>query len=695
MTPTLASQCRRVAHRHLLSQNDSVWIPEALLVTAFERYCVNSRTVARYGSSVPGPMENRRRQGKRHMAELNLGQSHSASPLWGLENLADLTQWQWKPPSSPDERYRQHKTETAEDDSPARSMLNWLFGTPAEPATTAMNINPPLAEYLGGVVEGTIDIPEAADRPSPTLIWDVKSTPSEVINTALDSFLRDSTSSETAEILPNFSKFCDSWKDTLAHGLFSDHAICTVLDGIPHGLSELPVHSQVSSEYVFNKASLNLLAATIIGLSSRGISDQNYLDCLAWDRVLQKISELRMNSIRIFTQAMSRIPDSYLSGVSAGILANLRVYLMASGCDMKRSSLVRQVNKMAEPLKKLDPTTHRQIFEDITQYVWTYRKSENPNYTQMRLSWLQVLARIPGVDESYLTRVCTVLEAGKTVKPLTRREICEMYLAKRRSSIKDMKLMHHKLQGMRGKADSDRYGLFSLALWETGQFDHIKDFCTFLYQLGREQDVMHLAKTFRDHIKSKATPLATLAIKGGQPMLATDILILYGRTQKGSTGRSDFWESRFSTEVLSILTRSQSLRQNDVLKALRIKRPPRDRRRRRRHISQRDIMKATKAAVAFAMSPTISSRTSLRLISQCIDYLRSSRHTVIPTAALRALLHNITRDLAEGKPGRTTRLQWFLYLLHTQASQHKTYRMGLALEQWRAINKRRLRQGAR
>ena len=111
MTPSLVSRCRRVTYRYLHPHNDAVQFPEAILTAVFERYYVIIRIAARYGSCVPGPMENRRRMGKRQMAALNFGQSHSASPLWAFENLPDLTQWKWKSPSSLDALLRRGREE--------------------------------------------------------------------------------------------------------------------------------------------------------------------------------------------------------------------------------------------------------------------------------------------------------------------------------------------------------------------------------------------------------------------------------------------------------------------------------------------------------------------------------------------------------------------------------------------------------
>ncbi|OTA92119.1 hypothetical protein M434DRAFT_396672 [Hypoxylon sp. CO27-5] len=692
MTPALASQCRRAAHRHIRPQTDSIWVPEALLATAFERYCVTSRTIARHGSSVPGPMESRKRTGKRRMGEISLGQSHSASPLWGLENLADLTQWQWKPPLSPDARLKQHQVENTQKWSLSRAMRTLLHEpTPELSNITDIGVGPGVTLDAVGEYDMT-HTPEIVEQSMPDITWNAQSIPSDVINTGLDLLRQDLSSDITAKSRPNFARFYDGWKYSLSSGLFFGETVGSILDGIYCGLDmpQLGIVEPVERT-VTDKVKLDLLQATVVGLSSHVGHGHSYFDPTAWNRVLQKIPELQINSIRIFTETVARIPEHHLDGISAGVQANLRVYLMASGYASKRSSLIRQVAKMAKPLRRFDMADH-QILQSGTQYVLMHRGSKTLDYNRMRLGWVQLLARLPSIDEDYLAEVCSILEAGKELRPLSNRSICEMYLAKHRSSIKNIDTLHETLQRCRN--DSKQFGLFSLTLWRTGQFDHVKGLCRFLDKLGRTQDIMWLAKGLRNLVKNDAVPLASLAIAVRQPTVAIDILRLYERSTASPSG---FWESKFSTEALKILARSQTIRQNKILSALRLKRLPKVIRRRRmvtlRQHLRIEILKITKAIMAFAISPNISSRTSFRLIWQCINYLRKCPNTAIPTIALRALLHNVTRDLAEGGPGRTTRLRSFLHVLHRQAGRDKMVQIGLAIKRWREINWRLCREG--
>lgn len=602
--------------------------------------------------------------GRRHMGELNFGQSHSAAPLWGLENLADLTQWQWKPPTSPDARLQQPGAQGAWRRNLLKAMLDWPAGLFAPTSTTS--------------------------TPPQKLDWDAHSAPSEVIDGGLNSLYRDLSSSTTTQTWPNFKSFCSSWKDCVADDHFSGGKICTILDGIQRGLCVMPLGDE---EFLaISKLELDLLQATIAGLSSRNMSHDNSSDCLVWGSILHKISGLQINNLTIFKTAMAHIPDYYLGDVSAGVVANLRTYLTASRRNSKRSTLARQASKMAQPLTRLNLVNHLHILESSTQFVLLDKESKGLDYPRMRLAWLYLLARLPCVSESYLAAVCSTLEAGKAVKPLSRRGICELYLAKHRSSIRHETALYHALgqNQERNSKSSKSYSGLCVAAWQTGQFHVVQGLCEFLHKLGRQQDIMHVARGLRDLVKNEATPLVNLALGARQPELAMEILSLY---QKHSSGPARCWKRNFSMDALKILTRCPSVRKDKILGALGLVRPLRRRGKRAENITKRQLLDTATAAITFANAPGVSNRTSLRLISRCIRYLKArNRDAVLPTAALRALLHNITRDLAEGNPGRTARLRWVLRLFQKHAGYEQMLQIGLVLKRWRDYNQRRRRE---
>ncbi|KAK3356155.1 hypothetical protein B0H65DRAFT_69715 [Neurospora tetraspora] len=58
------------------------------------------QTTRRTVGSVPGPLEARRRLGKRNLGDLNALQCPPTPPPWAFPYPVDLSQWKWEPPSS-------------------------------------------------------------------------------------------------------------------------------------------------------------------------------------------------------------------------------------------------------------------------------------------------------------------------------------------------------------------------------------------------------------------------------------------------------------------------------------------------------------------------------------------------------------------------------------------------------------------
>ncbi|ORY65817.1 uncharacterized protein BCR38DRAFT_339689, partial [Pseudomassariella vexata] len=88
-------------------------------------------------------------------------------------------------------------------------------------------------------------------------------------------------------------------------------------------------------------------------------------------------------------------------------------------------------------------------------------------------------------------------------------------------------------------------------------------------------------------------------------------------------------------------------------------------------------------AIAFAQAPYISNRTALARLEHCVKFYQSHQ-VAVPPQVLRSLLWIITRDLEAGRPGRTSRLRWFMSLLLKEAGPATTLKVGLALKKWRA-----------
>ncbi len=691
MSLTPASQCGRIVRRHVYTPSDSVWISDGALSSVFERYCAISKTSVRYGSSLPGPMENRRRLGKRHMGELSFGQSHTGAPLWEIANTVDLTQWKWQPPTLYGSRRRDRQARRAKPLTFGGMISNWLSSP-----------DPGLAEYSQNINDLPSEVPEqpaaemSAPQDVPTMIWDTHADPQELVDQGLNLLLIDMSLDSTLSTTPNFSHFCNAFNWNLSNGRLSDESICLISRKIRGSLVRTfgPLDEDWKQRRV-DDLKLQLLRALLAGLSTRLSNGSHPFESSSWNDLLLGISKLRRNGLRIFSRAMVHIPKSNLSNVSAGILANLDAYFVAMGRgkDVRNSTLVRQANILSNALWRLDADADANILTAATLKVSRYVGTEQLNYEQIRSSWLHVLARMPGICQKYLARTCATLEAAKDTRPLTRTEIGRLFIAqchkRKNSNLDDVYFLYQALNDKAGPSHSNRYAILCSRFWTTGQFPHIRGLCRFLRDLGRTQDLFQLVRGFNDLVQNHATPLVTLAIGIGDPQLAIRISTLYADSVEKDRDR-EFWGSEFGAQAVKELLTTRSMRTSKLFGALGMVRKRRDRvlrsrRRGRSAIPLSQIEKVARLTELLAAAPYLSNRTSFSLVSLCIHYLRY-HNAGLPPEVIRALIHNVTRDLAEGKVGKTARIIWVL----RQASQHTSplvaWRLKLAIERWRRQN---------
>ncbi|KAI1333353.1 hypothetical protein F5Y16DRAFT_393750 [Xylariaceae sp. FL0255] len=644
------AHCYKAVRRHLPPQYDSVWISDALLAAAFARYTRPFRVRARHASSVPGPMEHRKRMAKRQMAELHFGQSHAAAPLWELANLVDLTQWKWKPPSLWNAITRQQYIEPLLELSPPSPLLA-------------------LHTVLPGVAE-------------PLPVRHSAGTVQEVLDTCTQLLSLDILNS-TERNISNFVTFCKSWRSSLAQDEFRGHLICEFLPGLASRLRQpemsVPWLSQGNAplEHLF-------LHETIQGLKdlSRKISAD--FDHPIWNAVLLQISQVEGNTLRLFREALECIPQEQTVNVLPGILANLETFLAALQQSVSVSSRTRQARKMSRSLKPIGHDNIRLIMETVRDGLLQSTHLSESEFRNARYAFLQCLVRLPRIDIEYVAQSCLALEQGPHKTPLVGHEICVLFVkwAHFQAPLDYLQAITSRLKSHR----RDTYRAISIALYRTHQFHRIKHLCIFLHLLGRESTIARLAKPLVRPLASSLGELALIALGMGKPWTAVEILIYLEATREHA--RRDVWKTDFGFAALESLIWTHNFDHKQLWPTLKLYSNPRDSRRPkgyRPRLTVEKIMQTAATGVVVGTSPYLSPERAFHIMTNCFRYLRAHEAT-LPPVFLRALVRNVTRHLADGDPGITSRLRFVLSIIKREVGPEEAERLALAIHRWRTMN---------
>ncbi|KAJ8120146.1 hypothetical protein O1611_g10438 [Lasiodiplodia mahajangana] len=408
----------------------------------------------------------------------------------------------------------------------------------------------------------------------PPVAWNADTTPIAVIDAALELLSRDM--SNVTRTSAGVSIFCDNWQQALARGLFSGQAVNTILTGILDGLNAKPVG--VLDSKACEKRKLLVIEATIKGMSGRGTGQATSFDYIAWNSILRGASKIQMNTIRIFTKAMTCVPEPHLISVSSGILENLNSFFRALGRATERSTLSRQASKMLVPLMNLGQPELRFILDDATQRLLEYAHADDLSFVNIRFGWLLFLARLPGMDKEYLARTCAALETGITRPPLPESEICHLFLAWINSQV-PLRRYDYLLNTV-NRNTKDCYFMLGSRLWRTRQFHHTIHFSKFLDSIDRENAIASLARGVSNPRRGGPCTLASIALGVRKPLAAIDILCLFEECRRR---KKSFWNSAFGFKALEILTWLPGFDYRKILRLLNIDPSRQFRVQRRRH----------------------------------------------------------------------------------------------------------------
>ncbi|KAK3694991.1 hypothetical protein B0T22DRAFT_369470 [Podospora appendiculata] len=708
MAPQASQYCRQALQRQInaTSSGDSVWIPETLLAAAFERYCrISSKTCRRNASHIAGPLESRRRLGKRQIGDLHALAGASSPPAWAFQVPMDLSQWQWEPPWSASAL--EHNRIRRENQPPRdHTVASWLTTLP-----------PWLAEWSP---------PQVADDPLPSSPFVADPTPPNVVTTegslsariGLDALCLSIANASLDKLRSDTDTFCRKYQQFIFLGEIPPDQLL--------GLSaELwtALDSRFEDSPVGQGLYLALYSAITTGIATSRVLTPSLLDDLFWNTMLARISKLPVNDelCALFSKLMGIVPTSCFTEPHDGLLSILENFFCAwclspkSKTESKSTTAgastlggtsaetqLHHVRAISAAMEAINSQEHGQLLDAANQLVLERILVSAPGQCELRYNWLCVLAHMPQVNQDFLFAVFAGLSASPVeIRPLTDTELCSLAYShwRSRSYLKFPKKVHRKYEslcsGQRGTAIA---GLVMAIASKEPPYCHAGLYTSlwkFLATINRLDDMVASLKTISQSRRIPLFVLQGLADTCENHRVALSIHDLY-RRQLQTSGGPD-WDPAVFDKYADRIVLDPFLPPHTIWQALDIDMFGKGKGARtvanikaRHHgtFGARRAAIVRRVATLFSHAPHLRNRVALRHVSQCVRFLEVDKDGLSP-AVVKALYHVVSRDLKEGQPGRTNRLRWFLSVVMRNLGSEVATGCEFALKRWRA-NLRRI-----
>ncbi|KAF5527361.1 hypothetical protein CGCA056_v001093 [Colletotrichum aenigma] len=697
MSSRPTARCTR-AVQQLRAPTEAIWITDGLLTSAFERYCHVSHLARRNSSSTPGPLESRKRLGKRKMTAMYLDHQ-STLPPWAMELPVDLSKWKWQPPT-----LRQ---------SSGGNDLHVEKDRPAPAAsTTPWTVIQKMMRTLAGEEKAQED--------------DGRETlPADPLMERL-SQARSAVAASTPQAMdPAFWSFTRHLEQDIKLGALDFDAVVMAVSTFPLSLANAEADRQV-----VDTAIREFLSAVVSGIkSSSRFSAADFKDTF-WNMVLIQASQLLggRTSLPLVQTILDAIPLSYIDDVHEGVVAAVQS-LVATSLQWRTRPA-----DIGVALRRLSPEDHNALLGKLETAIHEgMRKTRNQT---RQLYWLQILAHMPLVRQDYLLDACVrsayfdqclLGPAGRHLSELLFDQWTSRgYLQSHGEGVAEWP------RDCAGRPDLSLAALVVKIGYNT-PFNYIAktvwillSLLKFLRRFGRQEELFDSMRAYcQVNTRIPIIPFSLLAKAGGDHRFAlTTLSILENHADRLDGKKRQWWQwlpqSERDKQILKQwdwkawpryvegMIKDESINPAIVWKVVRSGavadfRWKKDWRRvdtrksvarqlpYERRLAEAERWKKTRIeliqnmAVWFSEAKHLTDSTILRNVGRCVTWLRAHEVELEHRVVLAVVTVGL-RELKRCEPGRTRRISWVLDIIEEHGGEKERRLVARRLQRWREAN---------
>lgn len=609
------------------------------------------------------------------MGELRLGQNAGSAAPWNLENVPDLTQWRWSPPSSAARRFRQHLR------SGQKSLLKTVVYSSLHPLST-----------LWRVVSNLI-------HPAILSVQQADATPLDFVELGFAQISQDLSKDATLRNTPKFLDYCEYLERALADGRLKGSDVTVLFSNLHQALCAL-ASDQLCGPAVLDKVQylvLTLIRSVATGVTALNKSGLGITDSQLYSSLLRALSEANQpRATQVLRTVIESIPEKCMGLLTREIDLIIEQFLFGPARKIDTGAATsQQERELVDAWSILDSTRHLAILNAATRAAIASPPIGEQDLAQLRIIWLTMLARLPDVRMDYLATACAYAEAGCSAAPLSEENLCNVLLA----HLSKYNVVWHrdtaepqlqKTRTLRTRRSSPFHALGEF-LSDSGDVVNLLRAAKFLTSTGREQNVWQLLQGARTIIESNKSalrrrriPLFDLAFASQH--LPVIIQVLEKHACEPDLTAHHYWHSHESLADLTRITSMRTPHRLQVIDALRLGPIARGQSALALpHESSVQTQKAVRLAQAAAANASRSPRAAFETVFHCVNFVRR-REEIVPSSLLKCVHQLVKNDLESGRSGVQVRLIWYLDLVGMRSGAGTRIKTAQSLQKWREHN---------
>ncbi|KAF6840087.1 hypothetical protein CPLU01_01402 [Colletotrichum plurivorum] len=657
------TQCCRAIQQQIRAPLDDVWVTDGMLAQAFERYCYVSHLARRRSSFVPGPLEGKRRLGKRKMTDLHMDNG-STLPPWAIEFPVDLRRWKWQPPTArSSNETREPGLPSSDSASDFSGILRWWHSK----CRTTEEIRPTKEELE--------QIGKEPLAPSIALLASL-------------SKARSAVAASTSDALPlAFYNFIGGLQQDLKLGVLDLKVVTRAVSTFPQSLMDTPTDRDV-----VNAAIEMFLSAVVHGIASSKVLGPTEFNGNFWNRLLLRISQLQDNDATnsLLRTTLDAVPLRHVNDVHEGFVAAVQRLIMSRSTDPGRAA------DIGVALRKLNTFSHKKLLHKIEAAVDEDSNAFVPATRQkLRFLWLQTLAHMPHIRQDDLWDACVRLSYfdPKNPGPIGR-DLSQLLIQQwsSRGYLRRQEALESRCN--RDANESEKLSLAALPVNMLSMQAHsvpstrlLLSLFAALRRFGREAELIESIESLCEARKKlPIQPFIQLAIHSRDHRIA---LMIHSIVKSYRTKVSCYFETKWHWThwelYIKDIIMDRELFLGTVWGMVDLGISEDTSQKGYKELSARRKRLFADMAVWFSEASHLNDSQAKRNVEKCVVRIHKQGEA-LPDKVIQALASVATRELKRGERGRTDRMRWMLGLLEQYKGSAQRCEVQRVLEKWRRIN---------